>query len=192
MIEAADRERIASLLDFWFGPGDVPREVWFKRDDAFDVALRECFATDVEAAASGRLDHWSHDPEGALALVLLLDQLPRNLYRGSPRAWASDPAARAAASRAIAAGHDRRLSAIRRAFLYLPFEHSEEMADQERSLRLFRSIEDHPEREELLRYAERHHEIIARFGRFPHRNAVLGRASTDEEKAFLSEPFSAF
>jgi uncharacterized protein (DUF924 family) len=186
-----------SLLDFWFGlPGSPEhnrsRDIWFKADPAFDEALRRRFLGDQEAAAGGARAHWLDAPDTALALVLLLDQLPRNLFRGSPRAYSSDAAARQAAARAVDHGFDRRVVPVRRWFFYLPFEHSEAMADQQRSLELYASLPFDEDRETCLRAAQQHHDIIARFGRFPHRNVVLGRHSTAEEEAFLREPSSRF
>jgi uncharacterized protein (DUF924 family) len=180
------------VLEFWFGhPPYAPRKVWFERDAEFDRACAD-FAADHARAAAGAYDDWASMPEGALALVLLLDQFPRNLFRGTAAAYASDAKARAVAQGAVAAGHDGALSPVQRVFLYLPFEHSENLADQDRSCRLFAALGEHPAHAELVRYAERHREIIARFGRFPHRNAILGRATTAEEAAFLEEPDSSF
>jgi uncharacterized protein (DUF924 family) len=177
---------IDEVLRFWFT--DDARPFWFKRDAAFDAAIRERFSALVDRAHAGELDDWLDTPEGALALVILLDQFPRNIHRDHPAAFACDARAREAAGRAIALGHDRRLDPEQRTFLYLPFEHSESLADQERSLGLFTALGN----AEQLDYAVRHHEIIARFGRFPHRNAILGRSSTPEEKAFLTQPESSF
>ena len=186
-------ELARQVLDFWFGSAGspeygAPRKVWFEADPAFDDEVRARFEGDVARAAGGEHDALAADPEGALALAILLDQFPRNMYRGSPRAFAADPAARAVARRAIEAGHDRALPAFMRPFLYLPFEHSEHLADQERSVALFRALGD----AEYLRFAVAHRDVIARFGRFPHRNAVLGRASTPEELEFLRQPGSDF
>jgi uncharacterized protein (DUF924 family) len=174
------------LLAFWFAPGTKPR--WFAKDGAFDAELRDRFGPLAAAAAEGRLARRAGTPRGALGLVLLLDQLPRNLHRGDPRAFAQDEKARAVASAALAAGHDAALGPDERLFLYLPFEHSEDLADQERAVELFGRLGD----PELLGYAVRHRDIVARFGRFPHRNAVLGRPSTAEELAFLEGPNSSF
>jgi uncharacterized protein (DUF924 family) len=184
-------EPAAALLDFWFGPADDPdrerqREIWFRSTDAFDAALRLGFLEDHELAAAGLLTAWEASPQGALALVLLLDQVPRNLFRGTPRAYMTDAAARAAADRALARGFDRQVPPVWRQFFYLPFHHSEDFADQRRARALFEALPADPERAERLRYARRYHEIIARFGRFPHRNAILGRESTAEEIAFLA------
>lgn len=180
------------VLDFWFGAAPYePRKVWFERDHAFDRACA-AFAEEQARAAVGAYDDWAASPEGALALVLLLDQFPRNLFRGSARAYASDEKARWAAKRAIVAGQDLLLPPIQRLFLYLPLEHSEALADQEECCRLMDTLTEHPQYAELVRYAERHREIIARFGRFPHRNAVLGRETTPEEATFLEEANSSF
>ena len=187
-----ERQRIDSLLRFWFAEGDNPRQVWWERNDEFDRACTERFMADHARAAAGELRHWTAEPDAALALVLLLDQLPRNLFRGTARAYASDAMALDAARSAVAAGHDGPLHSVKRQFLYLPFQHSEELADQDEAVRLFAALADHPEYSETLRIAERHREIIARFGRFPHRNAALGRATTPEEAAFLKEPESSF
>ncbi len=166
------------VIAFWRVAG---REKWFVKDAAFDATIREKFLATYEAAAAGRLAEWEATAEGALALLIVLDQFPRNIFRGSARAFAADPLARAAANRAIARGFDRAISAAERQFFYLPFEHSEDLTDQERALALFRSTGD----AELLRWAQLHADIIRRFGRFPHRNAALGRVTTPEERAFL-------
>jgi uncharacterized protein (DUF924 family) len=189
--------RAQALLDRWFGPrGDPGREaerkIWFESTPEFDAALRAEFFADHEDAVARRLSSWEASAESALGLVILLDQIPRNVFRGSPRAYASDPLARAAAEAALARGFDRAVPPVWRVFFYLPFEHSENLADQERSLALFSSLPPRPENPDPLRYARRHREIIARFGRFPHRNAILGRASTPEELAFLAETDSSF
>lgn len=184
---------VSDLLGFWFGADNDPehdsfRQWWFERDDAVDAKLSARFGTAYREAAAGELDHLLVDASGALALVLLLDQLPRNLFRGQPRAFATDDKARIVAEEALARGHAGALPPVRRMFLYLPFEHSEAIVDQERSVALFRDLG----LEQPLDYAIRHRDVIVRFGRFPHRNAVLGRASTPEELAFLEEPGSSF
>lgn len=186
-----------TVLDFWFGaPGtplcDSPREVWFRRDAAFDDACRAELAALYAEAASGALDGWGETLEGALALVILLDQLPRNLHRGEAAAFACDGMARRAARRAIARGFDRALPPVRRQFLYLPFEHSEDLADQEESLRLFARLSADESSADYLDYARRHANVIRRFGRFPHRNAALGRVTTEEEASFLASPEAPF
>ncbi|MEC9347863.1 MAG: DUF924 family protein [Pseudomonadota bacterium] len=180
--------RIAEVLRFWFE--ELRPEQYWTRDDALDRRIIADFGALHAEAVSGALAGWMATPEGALALVIVLDQFPRNMFRGDPRSWASDSLALAHAKAAIDRGHDRALPAERRHFLYLPFEHSEDLAMQERSLELFGAMPDlSPEAKFAV---ERHHEIIARFGRFPHRNAVLGRVSTPEEIAFLNEPHSSF
>jgi uncharacterized protein (DUF924 family) len=182
-----------TVLDFWFGaPGtaecDSPRAVWFRSNADFDDACRAHLAALHADAAAGALERWGETPEGALALVILLDQLPRNLHRGHAAAFACDAMARAAARRAVARGFDRALAPVRRQFIYLPFEHSEDLADQEESIRLFASLPPDEFRDGHLDYARRHANVIRRFGRFPHRNAVLGRATTAEEASFLASP----
>jgi uncharacterized protein (DUF924 family) len=192
-----DLAHAEALIDFWFGPPSSPermrpRAVWFEPEGAFDAALRQRFLADHERAAAGALAAWQAVPESCLALVLLLDQLPRNLFRGTPRAFATDPLARQAARQAIDAGFDRGLPPVWRWFFYLPFEHAEDLADQALSLALHASLPEDGDKAEVLRYARGHYDIIARFGRFPHRNRILGRASTPEEDAFLRGPGSAF
>jgi uncharacterized protein (DUF924 family) len=166
------------VLAFWREAG---QEKWFGKDDGFDAAIRRRFLALYETAAAGRLAHWEAAPDGALALVLALDQFPRNLFRGDARAYATDAAAREVARRAIARGFDREVSDNLRTFFYLPFMHSEELADQERCVALYRALGD----DYSLKYAEDHAEIIRRFGRFPHRNRMLNRETTPEEQAFL-------
>lgn len=169
----------AEVVQFWRDAGE---KAWFEKNEAFDDAFRARFLAAHEAAARGELDPWADTAEGALALILLLDQFPRNCFRGSPRMFGSDAKAVAVADAAIAAGHDLAVPADLRVFFYLPFEHAEDLALQERCVALCA-----PLREDYLRYAVVHRDIIARFGRFPHRNEVLGRESTAEELAFLAE-----
>jgi uncharacterized protein (DUF924 family) len=167
-----------TVVAFWRAAGP---QKWFGKDADFDHEIAARFLAAHEAAAAGGLSSWEATPEGALALLLLLDQFPRNMFRGSARAFATDPLARAVADRAIEQGFDRSAASDERKFFYLPFEHSENLADQERSLALWRRASGGtPDR-----YAEIHADIIRRFGRFPHRNAMLGRATTPEEQAFL-------
>jgi uncharacterized protein (DUF924 family) len=166
------------VLAFWHSAG---ADRWFGKDDAFDAAVRSRFLDTYEAAAAGRLAHWEATPDGALALIIALDQFPRNMFRGSARTYAADPLARAVADRALSRGYDRAVAPELRTFFYLPFMHSEALADQERCMALYRAADD----AESLKYAEDHADIIRRFGRFPHRNEVLGRATTAEEQAFL-------
>lgn len=184
------------VLDFWFS--ESARTRWFEKDPGFDAEIHRHFGAAVRQAAEGRLDDWAETPESCLALVLLLDQFPRNIHRDSPRAFATDPKARAVADKAIARGFDRRLPQDWRIFLYLPFEHSEALADQHRAVALVRQLAEGQEGDartqalNYLDYAVRHEQVIARFGRFPHRNAVLGRPSTPEEEDFLKQPGSSF
>lgn len=168
------------MLEFWRDAG--PKK-WFAKDDGFDAACVLRFEALWEAGAAGWLAAWEERADSALALVLLLDQMPRNMFRNTPKVYASDPQARGVASRAIARGFDRAIGEELRPFLYLPFSHSEDLADQDRALKLYEGLDD----AEQLKWARRHHGIVARFGRFPHRNAVLGRASTPEEIAWLAE-----
>lgn len=202
MVRPELRARAAAIREFWFGPPGHPergrmRKVWFETNDAFDAEIRDCFLADYEQAAAGNCDSLADLPEGVLALVILLDQVPRNLFRGEARAYATDAHARAIATRAVAGGFDMQLTPVERVFVYLPFEHSEDVTDQRRAVALFESLPttaEFPEsdRRNVIDYARRHLEIIERFGRFPHRNAVLGRISTPAEAAFSSEPNSSF
>lgn len=186
------------VLAFWFGTPDAAdygqaRAAWFRKDDAFDAQIRARFLTEVEAAIAGQRADWATSPQGALALFILLDQFPRNLFRNTARAFAGDTAALALAGRVVGAGWDRTLLPVQRVFAYLPFEHSEALADQERSVALFAALaEAHPETASYLDYAQRHREVIVRFGRFPHRNGVLGRSSSPAEANYLALPGSGF
>jgi uncharacterized protein (DUF924 family) len=169
------------------------RPEWFRKDDAFDAQVRERFGALLERGLRGELSAWAATPLGALAQVVLLDQLPRNAWRGTPRAFAGDMRALAAAQAMVAAGQDQALLPVQRAFVYLPFEHAESLPLQDEALRRFRRLAAQaPEMTEGLDYAERHRVIIERFGRFPHRNAILGRPSTAEELEFLKQPGSGF
>lgn len=166
------------ILSFWSAAGP---SAWFKKDAAFDEELRARFEVAHHAAARGELAAWEHSAEGTLALILLLDQIPRNIYRDSPHAFATDPLAQAAADRAIANRFDQATSMPLRIFFYLPFEHAEDLALQARCLALMEATGD----AEFIKYARLHRDVIARFGRFPHRNAALVRDTTPEEQAFL-------
>jgi len=174
------------------GPDDVLEEWfrdperWWKQDAAFDDRLRETFGKDVEAGIRGELDHWASTPRGALALVILLDQMVRNIHRGTRHMYAGDQKALATCLEVIARGQDLPLSDVERQFLYMPLMHSEDRALQERSLEKFRELGA------SVDFAEHHAEIVLRFGRFPHRNALLGRESTAEEIEFLAQPGSSF
>lgn len=193
-------DRAVDILRFWFGdPEDSAgeygqqRKVWFKKDPTFDDRIRRSFLTDYEQAAAGTLATWQHEPCPCLALVILLDQFPRNLFRGSARSFASDRAARDTANYALTQGYDQQVLPVERMFFYLPLEHSENLADQERSVALVRSLHAaHPGFDSTLDYALRHRDVIQRFGRFPHRNKILGRETTPEEAAFLRQPGSRF
>jgi uncharacterized protein (DUF924 family) len=165
------------VLKFWREAG---HDRWYGKDDGFDDLCRRFMAV-WEAARDGKLNAWQDSDDGALALVIVLDQFPRNMFRNDPKMFSTDAAARAVATRAIDEGRDARIDPVLRAFLYLPFEHSEDMADQKRSVALFEQLGD----AENLKWAVLHVDIIRKFGRFPHRNAVLGRATTPEEAAFL-------
>jgi|SRR5580698_4016175 uncharacterized protein (DUF924 family) len=176
------------ILDFWFDPAN--RRHWFEASEAFDEKVRSLLRGRYVEAANGRLDDWSDTPNGALALCILLDQVPRNIFRGAAQAFATDPPARSTARQILAQGFDQSYPTDdHRMFSYLPFEHSEDIDDQRLSVRLFSErIGDVGYKE----YARRHLSIIERFGRFPHRNTILGRASTAEEVEFLSSPGSSF
>jgi uncharacterized protein (DUF924 family) len=169
-----------AVVAFWREAGP---DRWFSKDEAFDAAIRERFLEVYEAAARGDLNEWELTPEGALALLLLLDQFPRNLFRGTRRVYATDDTAVLAAERAIDRGHDRAVDPALRRFFYVPFMHAEDLGLQERSVALAEGLGD----EEVVKWARHHRDIVARFGRFPHRNDVLGRSSTPEEEAYLAE-----
>ncbi|MEX2650045.1 MAG: DUF924 family protein [Alphaproteobacteria bacterium] len=188
---------LGTVLDFWFGAPEAEdyganRPPWFAKDDAFDRAIRDRFAALHERLQDGAMAELVVDPDAALALIVALDQFPRNMFRGSPRMYASDERARALATAAVGAGIDRLLVPVERWFVYLPLEHSERLDDQERALGLIGDLAWHEPSRKAFESAGRHHAIVARFGRFPHRNAVLGRASTAEEEAFLMMPGSSF
>lgn len=201
-------DRAAQVLDFWFGDAlesdaGLRRQHrrWFRRSDAFDAAIAARFASLPERAQSGLLDDWQHEASAALALVLALDQFPRNLYRDSARAFAYDVKAQRVAERAVGAGHDEAMHPIGAAFLYMPFEHAECLEQQQRCVALFERLAARapaslqPHIAGFLGYARRHRAVIEQLGRFPHRNAVLGRASTPTEIAYLrdgGERFGAY
>jgi uncharacterized protein (DUF924 family) len=170
----------ADVVAFWREAG--PKR-WFEKDDAFDAEIRQRFLAVHEAAAAGQLTDWEQSAQGALALLILLDQFPRNMFRGEARAFATDPLARSIAAGALVGGFDAEAAREMRGFFYLPFEHSELLADQERSVAFYTAAGD----ADGLKWAKLHADIIRRFGRFPHRNAVLSRATTPDEQAFLDE-----
>jgi uncharacterized protein (DUF924 family) len=188
-----------AILEFWFDakPGTSGygrmRDIWFEgKNPTFDAEVRTRLGAAHERAIAHGLEDWIATPQSALALVLLLDQVPRNIFRATPRAYASDAQARATTHAALARGHDRTLLPNERLFLYLPLEHSEILADQERYLELVQGLASSPDAVAIMTAAQRHRDIVARFGRFPHRNEILGRVSTAEEIAFLREPNSSF
>ena len=187
-----------AVLDFWFGAAGSPewdtvRPLWFTKSDATDRAIAQRFAAQIDAALLGRYGEWSRQPDSALAQIVLLDQFTRNVFRGTPRAFAGDARALAAARVMVQARHDDALAPVRRAFVYLPFEHAEDMGAQDEAVRLFtRLAEAAPETHNMLDYAHKHRAVIERFGRFPHRNAILSRPSTAQELAFLQEPGAGF
>ena len=186
------------ILHFWFGePGSAgfgsPRAVWFRKDGDFDAAIAQRFGATVQAALAGRLRDWDAAPHSSLARILVLDQFTRNISRDTPQAFAGDALALAAADAMVERGFDAALLPVQRAFVYLPFEHAEDLAQQQRSVALFTALaEPDPSMQSMLDYAIRHRDVIQRFGRFPHRNGISGRASTTEELEFLTLPGSRF
>jgi uncharacterized protein (DUF924 family) len=194
--------RAEAIRRFWFGgPGDADcgrfRKIWFQKDEAFDREIAGRFGPDMHAALAGGYGEMAREPAGTVALLLLLDQFPRNVFRGQARAFAGDTRARSIADAAIASGVDTRLPGLERLFVYLPFEHSEDLADQQRCVALMRALPldggiDASLREVLVDFAERHRVIVERFGRFPHRNQALGRTSTPAELEFLTTSGSSF
>ena len=186
----------ADVLDFWF---DCDSEaLWYERNDAFDAAIGRRFGDTLEAALRGDLDGWTETPEGWLALLIVRDQFSRNLYRHDARAWAGDPGTQVLALDGIAQGYDQRLAPMQRVFAYMPLEHAESPVLQQHCVRLFERLlacqpeAQRPRFQNYLDYARRHHDVIARFGRFPHRNAVLGRTDTPAEQAYLATPGAGF
>ena len=168
------------VIDFWFA--DETRKLWFNSTPAFDRQLRDAFEKTWEQACRGELDHWMQSADGCLALAIVLDQFPLNMFRDSAKSYASEAQSREVARVALESGYDAELDADKKAFLYMPFMHSEDLADQELALKLF----DQPGLESNLRFARHHHDIVARFGRFPHRNAALGRDSSAAETEYLN------
>ena len=193
MAPSAPQDITPKVLRFWFGdpePGAAPepREAWFKPSPEFDMEISDRFLADYERAAAGEMADLMADVEGCLALTILLDQFPRNMFRGTARAFAADGLALEAARHAVEHGLDLKLHPVQALFQYLPFEHSEDLEDQIRSVALFEALGN----AEWTDYAVRHRDIVARFGRFPHRNQALGRTSTPEEVDFLKGPNSSF
>ena len=187
-----------AVLDFWFGAAGsaehgTQRKAWFVKDAAFDRAIAERFGATIEQALRGELGAWAATPEGALARIVVLDQFTRNAFRGERRAFAGDAQALAGASALVGSRQDETLPPLMRAFAYLPFEHAEGMAMQDEAVRLFtRLVAVAPELRSMLDYAHKHRAVIERFGRFPHRNAILGRRSTAEELEYVGTPGTAF
>jgi uncharacterized protein (DUF924 family) len=187
------------VLDFWFLPAGheghgKQRIEWFRKDEAFDAALRERFGALISQAMAGGLREWDEiGPRGTLARILVLDQFTRNAWRNTPRSFEGDPLALAAAQQLVDSGAHKALPPLQRAFAYMPFEHAEDAHMQARAVELFTELAaEHPGFDDMLDYAHRHRGVIARFGRFPHRNEILGRASTPEEIEFLRQPGSRF
>ena len=185
------------ILDFWFGSRDEPdygkpKKAWFAKGPEFDEEIRKRFLTDYEKAASGNLDEWKDSPDNCLALVLLLDQFPRNIFREDPQAFATDWEALSTAHQAIAQGFDRKLLNVQRWFVYLPFVHSENIEHQRQAVKLFQKLSGDRDSASAIENAIRHRSVIERFGRFPHRNIILGRPSNPEEKEFLKQPGARF
>jgi uncharacterized protein (DUF924 family) len=195
LTDAADAH---AVLDFWFAAEGTPehgavRDLWFRKSDETDRQIAERFGPLIEQALRGELEAWAAEPRSALAQIVLLDQFTRNSFRDTPRAFAGDKRALAAAMALVGSRQDEALLPVQRVFVYLPFEHAEGIGMQEEALRLFtRLVTEAPELQNMLDYAQRHHAVVQRFGRFPHRNAILGRQSTAEEIEFLKQPGSRF
>ena len=194
-----------NVLDFWFGSSGTATEIvgrqrklWFAKSAANDQAVIDQFADTLVAATAGRLDHWADTPRGRLALLVVFDQFPHHIHRNQPQAFATDPQALALSLAAIKAGDEQHLTPIERVFLYLPLEHAESNEMQDWSVALYEklareaAIEERALFDDFLKYARQHRDVVARFGRFPHRNAILGRPSTDDELEFLKQPGSRF
>jgi uncharacterized protein (DUF924 family) len=186
-----------AILDFWFGNSDSetygkPQQNWFIKNKNFDNQIRNNFLTHYEEALNNNLNHWQENALGCLALIIILDQFPRNMFRDTPQAFATDNLALNIAKSAIKNEFDQQLLPVFRWFIYLPFEHSENIEDQNLSVKLFSTLKDDPDSKSTIEYAIAHQKIIERFGRFPHRNSILARESTPEELQFLSQPRSSF
>jgi len=194
-----------SVLAFWFGtPGSAAEiagrqsKLWFGKSPANDRAVVDRFAATLAAATAGQLDHWANSPRGRLALVIVLDQFPHHVHRDQPQAFAADPQSLALSLAALESNEDRKLAPIERVFLYLPLEHAESLDLQERSVSLYEQLAHEAAADEralfdgFLDYARKHRDVVARFGRFPHRNEILGRPSTPDELEFLKQPGSRF
>ncbi|MGV0026707.1 DUF924 family protein [Phormidesmis priestleyi] len=188
--------QIETILNFWFGEADENgtfkyRKEWFTKNPAFDQQVQQ-FQSTYEQAATGQFDSWMDSPQGCLALALLLDQVPRNLFRGQPKSFATDAKALFVAQTAVSKGFDQQLPPVQRFFLYMPLEHSENLEHQQQSVSLFHQFAENLDLRDTYDYAIRHRDVIDRFGRFPHRNQILGRSSTPQEVEFLKQPGSSF
>ncbi|USG62312.1 DUF924 domain-containing protein [Sneathiella marina] len=186
-------DRVQAILDFWFLPENHPefgktRTEWFLKNPSFDTQIRTLFLSDLEAAAAGHYLAWTESKKGCLALIILFDQFPRNIFRESKRAFETDGKALEITRHLMASGFFKELNLVQKQFVILPFEHSEDMDNQKRSLQLFIETGN----TDLINYAQAHYDIIERFGRFPHRNNILGRTSTPAEEEFLKKPGSSF
>jgi uncharacterized protein (DUF924 family) len=197
-MSATNPTELRAVLDFWFAaPGEpehgAVRDLWFRKSEATDRQIAERFGPLIEQALRGELETWAAEPHSALAQIVLLDQFMRNTFRDTPRAFAGDKRALAAAMAMVGSRRDEALLPVQRVFVYLPFEHAEGIVMQEEALRLFtRLVAEAPELQNMLDYAQRHHDVVQRFGRFPHRNEILGRQSTADEIEFLKQPGSRF
>ena len=193
-----DAMNAQAVLDFWFAAKGEPehgavRDLWFRKSEATDRQIAERFGPLIEQALRGELEAWAAEPHSALAQIVLLDQFTRNSFRDTPRAFAGDKRALAAAMAMVGSRQDEALLPVQRVFVYLPFEHAEGIGMQEEALRLFtRLVADAAGLQNMLDYAQRHHDVVQRFGRFPHRNVILGRQSTAQEIEFLKQPGSRF
>jgi len=198
-------ETIDSVIRYWFGESNLSTDInaekkrfWWSKNNEVDAEITDRFSELVETVASGELDHWNESESGLLASIICTDQFPRNIYRGQSRSFSYDQIALRFAKQAVAMGFDRKLTLIKRVFIYMPFEHSEEISHQQQAVQLMQSLLDQSAVEEedmfvgFLNFAKRHHDVIAEFGRFPHRNEILGRESTEEEVEFLQQPGSSF
>ena len=188
---------VEQILTFWFGAADQadygqPRKFWFIKSPETDQTLRDNFLADYELAFQGQLEDWKNSPRSCLALILLFDQIPRNIFRNQPQMFATDQQALELAKFAVNQGFDQTLLPVERWFIYLPFEHSENLEDQSQAVALFRQLSDDPNSASAIDYAIRHFEVIRQFGRFPHRNQILGRETTPAEAEFLKQPGSSF
>ncbi len=190
-------DRARAVLDFWFGTPDSPdygtsRDEWFNKDEAFDSLIRNQFLMDYERAATGDFDDWAETCDGALALIILLDQFPRNLFRGDAQSFATDGKALSIAQKMIARGDDKAVNKEQQFFVYLPFEHSEDIAMQDKCLELTATMPQGKADNGPYYWAKKHRDVIVKFGRFPHRNGILGRKNTPEEEDYLAQPDAGF